>query len=146
MLVCGSASHCWIVSGANCTKATGKLLSEGGGVALAKRGGLRCLPQASGEKFFIRIEGGILVPLLTSAASAPWRPFHGGGGNAPHKDCDGAHHHGCGTCNTGPGGSGSPSVTHQCCVAFPGSVSFFFLSPSVCAKGGVGDGPLCRPV
>ena len=41
-------------------------------------------PTAEGNLFLLR-ESGTVVPLLTSAASAPWCPSHAGAGDAPHK-------------------------------------------------------------
>ena len=39
-------------------------------------------PQTAGERFFR--ESGTVGPVLTSAASAPWRPLYAGAGNASH--------------------------------------------------------------
>ena len=42
--------------------------------------GVQCLSQPTGEKGSLVGESGTVVPLLTEAASAPWRPSRSGAG------------------------------------------------------------------
>ena len=43
---------------------------------------VHCLTHATGAKVFLAGESGTVVPLLTSAAPATWRPSHAGAGHA----------------------------------------------------------------
>ena len=78
-------------------------------------------PGPRGNMCLVR-EGGAVVPVLTSAASAPWLPSPGAG-DASHSDSPKtAKFEGCspshltwGLCH-GAGGAGSPRVTHRRCA------------------------------
>ena len=67
------------------------------------------LPNSRPNSKCFPAESESVVPLLTSAASAPWRPSHAGAGNASHNafaktaEFGGAHQR-RGKCTTAPGG------------------------------------------
>ena len=95
---------------------------------MVKRGGSKKLREPVGlpngrGTFFFLYESGTAVPLLTKC---PWRPSHASAGVLHTKSfsrqwsLEGAPHHRCGKCNTGPGGSRSLSVAHRWCSACSG--------------------------
>ena len=89
------------------------------------------------EKQVLLGASGTVVPLLTSVASAPWRPSHGSASTLHTKSfrqlgLEGAHHHCCGKCNTGPGAADT-----KCYSSVVRSMLRHFAS---CFGGGLVDG------
>ena len=113
---------------------------EGGFKTLREVGSLLCFPQQLGKINFTWWEWDS-CPATHKCCFCPWRPSHTGASmlhtkSFPRQWClEGAHHHRCGKCNTGPGVAGHQMLPVSGAQHAPAFCQLFqgFTARAVCS-------------